>query len=99
MQRRNIVFVCETPKFKMAYPSSELPFNNDVKFTEVKNLIVTKFPVLQNKELKFSFIDINGMSITIDLNRHIADYLNQTNSIFIELGAGSISKDSSLKDK
>ncbi|MGE0636573.1 MAG: hypothetical protein AB7P01_09035 [Bacteroidia bacterium] len=85
MLRRKIIFVCDNPKFKIAYPSSELPFDNDTKFQEVKDLIITKFPILQDKDLKFSFIDINGLLITLDLNQHIADYLRQTNSVFIQL--------------
>jgi hypothetical protein len=88
MIRRKIIFICDNPKYKIAYPCAELPYNDDTTFDAVIDILKNRFPVLIGKNLKLSFIDTNGIEINIEPNKNISDYIRQTNTIFVEMIKG-----------
>ena len=93
---RRITFICENPSFKLAYPSNELPFNNDATFQDVYDLILTKYPATRNLRMFFKFIDAHGGSVNLKMSDHLVDYLKATNTIIVGISNEMIVNSSAI---
>jgi len=83
--RSKLVIVSNNPAYNLMYPSNSLTFNNHLNVESVKQIFVSKFPALENKELEFKYFNTNGDLRTANTDVKLNDLMRETNTLFIEL--------------
>ena len=83
--RSKLAIVSNNPAFSLMYPSNTLTFDDNLNIESIKQIFISKFPALENKELEFKYFNINGDLKNVNADIKLNDLMKETNALFVEL--------------